>query len=451
MRTKKGEKDKKDHRDKWWTISRGRKDTGGKEGGVLGLMRRGKSPGPSLPPTPTLDVPQRQLRVAEMQTHLPGDPDCTLDMVDVPSLRGHAVAKDLPRQQQPFLAQKRFNSLGASSMLASTPQPRAEYQRSVSAGKRRPSQSITITPAPAICTHARRINPVRDHATQRIEMYQPPVNSKPTLSKPPQRSASAMGVYAPSAPPEFKRSLSALAGSGIVLGAPASTLGPAATPMPLTTDTSSVECAGQGEGPGFDRIARDAERAQYGTNRDAGRRERGGEGTVKGKKVKTTKTKEDGKEEKKKEKEEQKKKEKEEQKKKEKNKRPLKSSGSSFEAGALGTLFPSLSRRSSAAESITNGPPMLTLEEATTDGHGHNADDDEEMEDGDFQIISATPVKCARPRPVSDDMRPCPCPRGMIEATSATAGGLLNLLDAATNDLAQLITHLDLDATPFAW
>ncbi|KAJ7058075.1 hypothetical protein C8F01DRAFT_1149410 [Mycena amicta] len=606
-------------KDKWWTISRGRKDTGGKEGGVLGLMRRGKckrvpstrglaliplsAPGPSLPPTPTLDVPQRQPRVAEMQTHLPGDPDCTLDMVDVPSLRGRAVAKDLPRQQQPFPAQKRFNSLGASSVLAPTPQPRTEYQRSVSAGSAALLSQSQSHPLPQ---YAHMPGASTPYATmQRIEMYQPPVNSKPTLSKPPQRSASAMGVYAPSAPPEFKRSLSALAGSGIVLGAPASTLGRAATPTPLSrapTPVPGLPTPALLNVPGKEKdqgsIALRAMRsvrsmARIGTRGDE---KEEGEGTVKGKKVKTTKTKEDGKEEKKK-------KEKEEQKKKEKNKRPPKSSGSSFEAGALGTspvqrkrsilglglgmsatigkssggkssstgigmglpsalsmgrnaggkastassvggsgsgyvshanpttnpnrlsadapgnprrestnsslrpisvlssgsssgsrvssgssvrwaeevvdkmrtkkgekdkkdhrdskhslegrkrtplsdVFPSLSRRSSAAESTTNGPPMLTLEEATTDGHGHDADDDEEMEDGDFQIISATPVKCARPRPVSDDMRPRPRPRGMIEATSATAGGLLNLLDAATNDLAQLITHLDLDATP---
>ncbi|KAJ6577468.1 hypothetical protein B0H19DRAFT_561517 [Mycena capillaripes] len=90
-------------KDKWWNLTRGRKDTGGKDGsvGVLGFVRRGKSPGPnpSLPPTPTVEFhPPAQTRVrqpqdAQRQMYLPGEPDCTLDMVEVPSVRGRAIMK----------------------------------------------------------------------------------------------------------------------------------------------------------------------------------------------------------------------------------------------------------------------------------------------------------------------------------------------------------------------
>jgi hypothetical protein len=90
----------------------------------------------------------------------------------------------------------------------------------------------------------------------------------------------------------------------------------------------------------------------------------------------------------------------------------------------LSDVFPGLSRRSSAAESATGGgPPMLTVEEATTDGHGHG----DEEGDADYEIVSATPVKRPRPRPVSDDMiheRPKSRPRGIIEDTAADGEGI---------------------------
>lgn len=88
-------------KDKWWNLTRGRKDTGGKDGGMLGFMRRGKcecfdlyfrlgtdfedaapGPGPSLPPTPPLEFQQTTYtrvhqphQEAPMQMHLPGEPD----------------------------------------------------------------------------------------------------------------------------------------------------------------------------------------------------------------------------------------------------------------------------------------------------------------------------------------------------------------------------------------
>jgi hypothetical protein len=66
---------------------------------------------------------------------------------------------------------------------------------------------------------------------------------------------------------------------------------------------------------------------------------------------------------------------------------------------------------------------MLTVEEATTDGHGHG----DEEGDADYEIVSATPVKRPRPRPVSDDMiheRPKSRPRGIIEDTAADGEGI---------------------------
>ncbi|KAF7297196.1 hypothetical protein MIND_00952700 [Mycena indigotica] len=576
-------------KDKWWTLSRGRKDTGGKDGKVLGLMRRGKSPGPSsLPPTPTLDVPQRQHRSTEMQMHLPGEPDCTLDMVEVPSLRGRAVVQDLPQQ---FPVQKRFNSLGASSSLAPpTVTPRTEFQRSVSAG----SAALLAHPQ-----YAHMPGASTPYATMtRLDTYQQPENAKP---KPPQRSASAMGVYSVDAPPEFKRSLSALAGSGIVLGAPASTLGRAPTPTPLSRAPTPIPGPRSGTPqpllsvPGKEKDQGSIALRAMKSMRSMARLGNWGDEKEEVE-VKKIKAKDDEKEKKKKKKE----KEKEKDKKKDSTRRQPKSSGSSFEIGALGAspvqrkrsilglglgmsgtlgkgsttgigmglpsslslgrsaggkastassvggsssgyaphanpiinpnrlsadapgvlrrdstnsslrpisvlssesssgsrvssgssvrwaeevvdkfrtkkdkrdsrrdskhslegrkrtplsdVFPSFSRRSSASESINNQPPMLTVEEATTDGHGGEDDEDVEMED-DFQIVSATPIKRRRPRPrpVSDDMidgASRPRPRGIVENNGSSTGGVLNMLDAATNDLAQLITFLELDATP---
>ncbi|KAJ7088519.1 hypothetical protein B0H15DRAFT_841620 [Mycena belliarum] len=618
----------KEGKDKWWNLTRGRKDTKEKEGGVLGFVRRGKSPAPS----PTLEFSQpalaRAQRDAPMQTHLPGEPDCTLDMVDVPSVRGRGVMRDLPAlQSQPFPGQKRYNSLGASSALTSAPQVRPDYQRSVSTGS---SALLNRAGTPTPAQYAHLPNAATPYATMtRADTYQPPTSSRPAT----QRSASAMAVYSHAEPQhEFKRSASALAGAGILLGAPASTLGRAPTPTPLSraptpvpgprsgTPTAGGLLAPPGAVPAKDKdhqgsIALRAMRsvrsmARLGTwDRDEKEKERDGEeeGTVRAKKKVKVKVKEEGKEEKR---------GKEKKEKKKDGKRAPKSSGSSFEVGMLGTspvqrkrsilglglgksstagkasggsigiglglpsalslgratavggkastassvggpafayappastnpnrlsadatttlrrdstnsslrplsvlssgssagsrvssgssvrwaeevvdrmrgkdrerkeetqrgkkelartekdresrrssegrrrtpltdVFPGLSRRSSGAESTYSavvGPPMLTVEEATTDGHGHDEEEEEEDHDADYEIVSATPAKRARPRPVSDDAllgRAKSRPRGIIEDTAGD--GVLTLLDAATNDLAKLITHLDLEGTP---
>ncbi|KAJ7132975.1 hypothetical protein C8R46DRAFT_1048292 [Mycena filopes] len=702
----------KEGKERWWNLTaRGRSasnSTANKEkdgagsvsgGGVLGFVRRSKSPGPtsSLPPTPTLDAftpaypSQVQVQVQqrrtgggqEMQMHLPGEPDCTLDMVEVPSLRMRGAPQPFPASAH---GQKRFNSLGASSVLPPTSAARpTEYQRSVSAGSAALLKSKSQQPQQQqqqYAQYAHLPGASAPYATMtRAATYTPPRNARPVVEKhspeyrpQPTRSASAMGVYErtdtaeyaqPHHKPEFKRSQSAmgvyaqpapapsefqrgLVGSGIVLGAPASTLGRAGTPValeraPTPTGLLAVPGAQMGgkEGKEKDHQGSIALRAMRSVRSMArlGDMVGGGEseGTVRVKKTVKVKAKEkvgvEGgptKEEKRERKEREKRereavkaleKEAEKKDKKEKKRAP-KSSGSSFEVGALGTspvqrkrsilglglgnsgkgsttgrsggmgigmglpsalsigrgaaggakastassvfvappapgvdpkrlsaedvpgngnvrrestnsslrplsvlssagssvgsrvssgssvrwaeevvdrvrgkkrdsgeggdkekkekekekkgseresrrtsegrrrtplsdVFPSLSRRSSGAESAhsgRHGPPMLTVEEATTDGHGHGDEEEEEGEhivEGSFEIVSATPVKRARARPVSDEQTLGGVkarPRGIIEDTPAD--GVLTLLDAATNDLAQLITHLNLDATP---
>ncbi|KAG1727136.1 hypothetical protein EDB19DRAFT_1914356 [Suillus lakei] len=71
--------------------------------------------------------------------------------------------------------------------------------------------------------------------------------------------------------------------------------------------------------------------------------------------------------------------------------------------------------------------PIVTIEEATVDGHS------------DLD----TPVKQTRPRPLSEQPLGRSRPKAMYEDEN-----VMSLLDAATNDLAQLINRLDLQATP---
>ncbi|KAF9258752.1 hypothetical protein L218DRAFT_711641 [Marasmius fiardii PR-910] len=85
--------------------------------------------------------------------------------------------------------------------------------------------------------------------------------------------------------------------------------------------------------------------------------------------------------------------------------------------------------------SSRRGPPLLTLEEATSDGHGRSDDD----------IPLTTPSKRVRPRPVSEQLLMRSRPRAIHEDDGE---GVISILSAATNELAQLINHLDLEATP---
>ncbi|KAL0562882.1 hypothetical protein V5O48_019196, partial [Marasmius crinis-equi] len=86
--------------------------------------------------------------------------------------------------------------------------------------------------------------------------------------------------------------------------------------------------------------------------------------------------------------------------------------------------------------SSTGRVPLVTLEEATSDGHGRS-DDDRSIE---------TPSKRARPRPISEQLLKSR-PRAIHEDDG---DGVLSILSAATNDLEKLINHLDLEATPGA-
>ncbi|KAG2134191.1 uncharacterized protein EDB93DRAFT_1173064 [Suillus bovinus] len=74
--------------------------------------------------------------------------------------------------------------------------------------------------------------------------------------------------------------------------------------------------------------------------------------------------------------------------------------------------------------------PLVTIEEATVDGHS------------DLE----TPIKRERLRPLSEQLLGRSRPKAMYEDENDCA--VLSLLDAATNDLAQLINRLDLQATP---
>ncbi|KAJ3908042.1 hypothetical protein F5879DRAFT_794348 [Lentinula edodes] len=85
---------------------------------------------------------------------------------------------------------------------------------------------------------------------------------------------------------------------------------------------------------------------------------------------------------------------------------------------------------------VSDGAPLLTLEEATSDGHERMSEDE-----------LSTPMKCARPRPLSEQLMGRKRPQGIHEEDGE---GVISILSAATNDLAQLINHLDLEATPGA-
>ncbi|OCH83538.1 hypothetical protein OBBRIDRAFT_840453, partial [Obba rivulosa] len=77
--------------------------------------------------------------------------------------------------------------------------------------------------------------------------------------------------------------------------------------------------------------------------------------------------------------------------------------------------------------------PIVTVEETTADGHGDPS-----------QSPAETPVKQARPRPVSEQL----LGRSRPQAICEDSHGVLFILEAATNDHASLINRLDLEASP---
>ncbi|KAI0339201.1 hypothetical protein BDW22DRAFT_606971 [Trametopsis cervina] len=103
---------------------------------------------------------------------------------------------------------------------------------------------------------------------------------------------------------------------------------------------------------------------------------------------------------------------------------------------AIADVFPEVRQRSVSPPSTELVRPIVTVEEATADGH----------EDVDVSIASgmSTPIKRARPRPLSEQLLGKDRPKPMADDSD----GVLSILDAATNDLASLINRLDLEATP---
>ncbi|KAF8839757.1 hypothetical protein BDN67DRAFT_736710 [Paxillus ammoniavirescens] len=105
----------------------------------------------------------------------------------------------------------------------------------------------------------------------------------------------------------------------------------------------------------------------------------------------------------------------------------------------LAAVFPgTLSEREE--EEVAQQPvaPIVTIQEATVDGHG--------TEEEESALSMETPVKRARARPMSEQLLGRSRPKAMHEGDDDN--GVMSLLDAATNDLAQLINRLDLEATP---
>ncbi|KAJ3725176.1 hypothetical protein C8R42DRAFT_718664 [Lentinula raphanica] len=123
----------------------------------------------------------------------------------------------------------------------------------------------------------------------------------------------------------------------------------------------------------------------------------------------------------------------------------------------IADVFPDIQedspKPSPSVQSVPGRAPLLTLEEATCDGH--EAVNDKEL---------STPLKRARPRPLSEQLLGRKRPQEFMTKTAKvyqflcvcfykaqyTILGVISILSAATNDLAQLINHLDLEATPGA-
>ncbi|EMD32355.1 hypothetical protein CERSUDRAFT_108803 [Gelatoporia subvermispora B] len=105
----------------------------------------------------------------------------------------------------------------------------------------------------------------------------------------------------------------------------------------------------------------------------------------------------------------------------------------------ISEIFPEVQTQRSASGSSQSPPasvfdkPIVTVEEATADGHSDPS-----------KSPAETPAKRARPRPVSEQLLGRTRPQAMCEESF----GVLSILDAATNDLASLINRLDLEATP---
>ncbi|KAJ3573255.1 hypothetical protein NP233_g2552 [Leucocoprinus birnbaumii] len=96
--------------------------------------------------------------------------------------------------------------------------------------------------------------------------------------------------------------------------------------------------------------------------------------------------------------------------------------------------------------------PIVTIEEASADSHDDASENINDSlvyggilkENEKKHSPQTTPVKRLRQRPLSEQLLGKVRPRAVCEDEE----GVLSILDAATNDLAQLINNLDLEATP---
>ncbi|KAG6810305.1 hypothetical protein H0H92_012482 [Tricholoma furcatifolium] len=118
---------------------------------------------------------------------------------------------------------------------------------------------------------------------------------------------------------------------------------------------------------------------------------------------------------------------------------------------SIADVFPMFAHAPASAPGDAQEP----VHPPTADGH---RDPDESVVDSGYELslprVDAddedddapieTPIKRARPRPLSEQLMGKSRPRPLYEGED----GVLSILDAATNDLAQLINHLDLEATP---
>ncbi|KAJ7840264.1 hypothetical protein B0H14DRAFT_3869500 [Mycena olivaceomarginata] len=372
--------------------ARGRKDT------VSGVTKENApAPASSLPPTPTEvqvhTTTQVQTRIQEWQSSHPSEPDYLPQSQPFPAQKhfnslGASSALTPSPQIQTRLDYQRSVSAGSAALLArSAPltqsqcvqlqlQEESLCQRTQYAhlpGASTPYATLTraemYTPPPVV---GRSVPPRSPPHAFQVPAHAQQQQQRPVEFK---RSASAMGVYHahehedhPTCPSgDFKRSasamgmlgnantkgrgsgggssLSALVGSGIMLGAPASTLGRILTPTPL--------------------LVRSMARLWDGEEGEKKEKENGeAEGTVQGKKEK------EGKEKKVKVKvkaKEEKKAKEEAKEKEKKSKRLPKSSGSSFEVSALGAS-PVQQRRQQ------DRPWVAEHAEPGSEQHGHEGE-----------------------------------------------------------------------------
>ncbi|KAI6028122.1 hypothetical protein EDC04DRAFT_164044 [Pisolithus marmoratus] len=103
----------------------------------------------------------------------------------------------------------------------------------------------------------------------------------------------------------------------------------------------------------------------------------------------------------------------------------------------LAAIFPgTLSEHEEEGAAPGPFPPIVTVEEATV----------EECSVDEATLSTETPVKRTRLRPMSEQLLSRSRPKAIYDDGDDNA--VMSLLDAATNDLAQLINRLDLEATP---